>query len=519
MKTKTMKILRLLFLLLFIPVTFHAQKTLTGLWTGALSNDSLTRRQDQSFEIALTQYKDKVYGYSRSTFIVNDTLYYIMKRVKGSIVGNVCEVKDDDIISYNFRGKIDKGVKVTTTFRMNKQDSSWHLDGEWKTNQTKKFYAITGKVELKEEPDMEKSKIFPHLEELNLAKEVPFYAEVKKQEAAKQAEKTVAINNPPANKKEPGIKPADNAAKKREQQVQEREAKLALKENKKQAEPIPAKTEPKIPIANGTEPVAVKKPVDEKQKPAETIVTSPEPKKTDPVVTNNKPVEEKKKQAEIIVTNPEPKKTDPVVTNNKPVEEKKKQAEVIAINPEPKKSEPVTVNKPAETNNTNTKKQDPPDNPVAVVPAEKKTTETIIAETKKTVPATITTKPVINVPYAAALVKERKTAPPQEVSFRSDSLVLSLYDNGEVDGDTVSVLMNGEIILAAQGLKTSAIKKTIYMQPGTDEVMLVLYAENLGKYPPNTGLLVIYDGDDRYQVRFSADLQQNASVIFRRKRN
>ena len=97
--------------------------------------------------------------------------------------------------------------------------------------------------------------------------------------------------------------------------------------------------------------------------------------------------------------------------------------------------------------------------------------------------------------------------------------MLSLYDNGEVDGDTVSVLMNGEIILAAQGLKTSAIKKTIYMQPGTDEVLLVLYAENLGKYPPNTGLLVIYDGDDRYQVRFSADLQQNASVIFRRKRN
>jgi hypothetical protein len=500
MKTKTMKILRLLFLLLFIPVTFHAQKTLTGLWTGALSNDSLTRRQDQSFEIALTQYKDKVYGYSRSTFIVNDTLYYIMKRVKGSIVGDVCEVKDDDIISYNFRGKIDKGVKVTTTFHMNKQDSSWHLDGEWKTNQTKKFYAITGKVELKEEPDMEKSKIFPHLEELNLAKEVPFYAEVKKQEAAKQAEKVVVINTPPASKKETQVKEGDIAATKTQQQKLDRDAKAEIKENRKP-----------------TVPVAINKPVDEKQKPAETIITNPEPKRTDPVAIN-KPVQEKQKPAETIITNPEPKRTDPVVVN-KPVEEKKKQAEVVIINPEPKKSEPVAVNKPAENNTTTVKKQDPPVNTVAVVPAEKKPTETIIAETKKTVPANITTKPVINVPYAAALVKERKTAPPQEVSFRSDSLVLSLYDNGEVDGDTVSVLMNGEIILAAQGLKTSAIKKTIYMQPGTDEVMLVLYAENLGKYPPNTGLLVIYDGDDRYQVRFSADLQQNASVIFRRKRN
>ena len=69
-----------------------------------------------------------------------------------------------------------------------------------------------------------------------------------------------------------------------------------------------------------------------------------------------------------------------------------------------------------------------------------------------------------------------------------------------------------------QGLKTTAIKKTIYVSPGTDEVTLVLYAENLGKYPPNTGLLVVYDGDDRYQIRFSADLQQNASVIFKRKK-
>jgi hypothetical protein len=51
-----------------------------------------------------------------------------------------------------------------------------------------------------------------------------------------------------------------------------------------------------------------------------------------------------------------------------------------------------------------------------------------------------------------------------------------------------------------------------------DSIILVLYAENLGKYPPNTGLLVIHDGDDVYQVRFSADLQTNAAVILRRKK-
>ena len=123
------------------------------MWTGILSNDSSTVRKDQSFEIALTEYRGKVYGYSRSEFIVNDTLYYIVKRVKGVIEGDVCEVKDDEIVSYNFRGKLDKGVKLINTFRLNKEDSSWQLDGKWKTNATKKYYPITGKSELKVEND------------------------------------------------------------------------------------------------------------------------------------------------------------------------------------------------------------------------------------------------------------------------------------------------------------------------------------------------------------------------------
>jgi hypothetical protein len=122
----THKRIPLTILLLLFPFFFFGQ-TLTGLWTGALHNDSNTVRKDQSFEIALTEYKGKVYGYSRSEFIVNDTLYYILKRVKGTIEGDICEVKDDEIISYNFRGKLDKGIKVTSTFRRNQNDSTGTL--------------------------------------------------------------------------------------------------------------------------------------------------------------------------------------------------------------------------------------------------------------------------------------------------------------------------------------------------------------------------------------------------------
>jgi hypothetical protein len=106
----------------------------------------------------------------------------------------------------------------------------------------------------------------------------------------------------------------------------------------------------------------------------------------------------------------------------------------------------------------------------------------------------------------------------QDIYFKNDSLVLSLYDNGIVDGDTVSVFLNGETIISKQMLKTVATKKTIYISSQMDSVQLVLFAENLGTIPPNTGLLTVRDGDDIYQVRFSADLQKNASITFRRKK-
>ena len=381
--------LKTIYLLVFCvsPLLFYGQKGLSGVWSGKVSNDSTTVRRDQGFEIALTQYREKVYGYSRTTFIVNDTLYFVLKRVKGKVEGDVCEIKDDEIISYNFPGKIDKGIKVTTTFRMNKLDSTWHLDGKWSTNKTKKFYAITGSVALKEETDPLNSRIFAHLQELDVAKEIELPQAV-------------------AAKPSPITQPAPTPA-------------LSSKETAKK------ETSPASPHPGGSGASQHDKPVNS----------------TD--VKSNTPVVVKKE-------------------NNQ--------------------AAPVSV-KPSATGKTST-----------ALPSS----------------ALLPVSP-------AAAVNERINIMSQEILFSSDSLELSLYDNGEVDGDTVSVLLNGEIILPRQMLKAGAIRKTIKTPAGQEEFLLVLYAENLGKYPPNTGLLIVKDGEETRQIRFSADLKQNAAIIFRRK--
>jgi hypothetical protein len=513
------KLALILFFLLTSPLFFFGQ-SLTGLWTGALSNDSNTVRKDQLFEIVLTEYRGKVYGYSRSEFIVNDTLYYIVKRVKGTITGDVCEVTDDDIISYNFRGKLDKGVKVTSTFRRNQTDSTWYLEGTWKTNATKKYYAVSGKVDLESEKDLAKSKIFPHLEELKKADEFVFYKE--KQEGSpvvkiarpqkiktEYSDKDLAVANEKQNIAAPEIQktslntgPAVSVSATAQDPGEE--------EIKKDPQPI-SKPEHDLPktetknttLVNGSasvKPVIRSAPKDEppapvKTNPAPTEMTAYDnswtPEKTTPVVTV-------KKDPPPVIQNNAVKQTEPVVTaKNKTVPKQDPTQKDIS-----KPAENIAKNKP-------------------VIQTENKPAPLNTSQPVTTAPATVT-KPVVKrsieeITKKDEVIAGRKSEFAQVVNFKSDSLELSLYDNGEIDGDTVSVIMNGQVLIAKQGLKANAFKKTIYIKPGDpQDFTLVLFAENLGKYPPNTGLLVVHDGEDIYHLRFSSDFQKSTGIVFRK---
>ena len=122
-------------------------------------------------------------------------------------------------------------------------------------------------------------------------------------------------------------------------------------------------------------------------------------------------------------------------------------------------------------------------------------------------------------PKAAAEIQERKIQTINSVDIKGDSLLLTLYDNGVVDGDTVSVLLNGKVIMPRVGLSLQPINKTIYLTPEMgDSLQLIMYAENLGSIPPNTGLLIVHDGNDAHYINFSGDLHRNAAIILRRKR-
>jgi len=114
---------------------------------------------------------------------------------------------------------------------------------------------------------------------------------------------------------------------------------------------------------------------------------------------------------------------------------------------------------------------------------------------------------------------ERKVQKISEITFSSDSLQLSFFDNGTVDGDTISMVLNGRVIAEKIKLTTNAFRITIPAKiDQNDSLMLVMHAESLGLIPPNTGLLIIQDGAARHEIRFEGDLQRSSAVVLRRKR-
>ncbi|MFM2337607.1 MAG: hypothetical protein RL115_800 [Bacteroidota bacterium] len=554
----------LFFFFLLSPLLFFAQTTLNGLWVGSTNNDSSTVRKDQLFELALTEYKGKVFGYSRSEFIVNDTLYYIVKRVKGEIVGDTCSVTDDDIISHNFNRKPDKGVKVTSTFVRNSTDSTWRLDGKWKTNKTKNYYAVSGRVSVAEEKDLSASKIFPHLEELNLANDVAFYKErveqpivvkIARPEGAKTLTKAKALtSNTQLNPAKPDVQQAVSFYSESVKQTTPAASLTTSPSIQPSANNINI-AKPDLQVAESYLTTTVKTTDADYKKSTSTLIDNP-PKTTVPtnpnlqqaesyITTTVKATDANNKKSttnSVNAASGKPVIADPALQqaenyNNTSIasvkNNKSESAKTTSTLPNPK-TNPQQTPTTATNNNTIHKTEEeytyPEDIPTTVVKTKPATTiptanayttggntkpATPLPTAKQTVPVKKTNGEIT---ASAELISGRKSVFTQEVNFASDSLIIALYDNGEIDGDTVSIYLNGQLIMAKQGLKSTAIKKTINITPGNEDFSLVLFADNLGKYPPNTGMLVVYDGEDTYNLRFSSDFQKNAGIVFKRKR-
>jgi N-acetylmuramoyl-L-alanine amidase len=117
---------------------------------------------------------------------------------------------------------------------------------------------------------------------------------------------------------------------------------------------------------------------------------------------------------------------------------------------------------------------------------------------------------------APAEYENRATKEAKVLQVQSDKIKVEIFDDGEIDNDIVSVYFNKDLVVDKKSLTVNGYVFNLNLVPGkTNE--LVLYADNLGTIPPNTALMIITDGVNRYEVRLASDLKTNASVRFELK--
>lgn len=96
-------------------------------------------------------------------------------------------------------------------------------------------------------------------------------------------------------------------------------------------------------------------------------------------------------------------------------------------------------------------------------------------------------------------------------------ITVELYDNGQIDNDTVSVYHNGKPVLLNKMLNTTPLTVKINVSANEPTHELVMVADNLGRIPPNTALMMVKAGKKEYEVFLTSDLQKNAKVVFQYK--
>jgi hypothetical protein len=128
-------------------------------------------------------------------------------------------------------------------------------------------------------------------------------------------------------------------------------------------------------------------------------------------------------------------------------------------------------------------------------------------------------EPVINkdVEMAAADIPAkilgRTVKKSQTINASKATLDIYVYDNGIIDGDTMSLFFNGNWLLKNFGVTKEKKKITLEFNHNSNNY-LVLFAENLGRKPPNTAVIEYTDEKGKHIVRLSSDLSLCSAVNF-----
>ena len=135
-----------------------------------------------------------------------------------------------------------------------------------------------------------------------------------------------------------------------------------------------------------------------------------------------------------------------------------------------------------------------------------------VTEPKKEDTVAVLRPPVVKVLPRPEILKKRDNDLIKTIAISAKEFKIELYDNGEIDGDRISVYHNNELIVSNKTLTDKPISFTIKADENSPMHEFVMVAENLGSIPPNTALMIITAGGKRYELFVTSTEKKNAVV-------
>lgn len=111
------------------------------------------------------------------------------------------------------------------------------------------------------------------------------------------------------------------------------------------------------------------------------------------------------------------------------------------------------------------------------------------------------------------VVEGRKISHQKTVEVFEPGLTINVWDMDKVDGDVISLKYNGEWLLRHYTITKTKKEIPIEIVEGMDN-QLILYAEDEGKYPPNTAAITFFDGKQVRNLKLSSNKNDCGSLKF-----
>jgi len=116
------------------------------------------------------------------------------------------------------------------------------------------------------------------------------------------------------------------------------------------------------------------------------------------------------------------------------------------------------------------------------------------------------------------VLQKRENIVSNTLEVDAEDVTIEFYDNGQIDGDTISVYHDNRIIIDKKRLGYSPITMNVHVDEKNPVYEFIAVAENLGAVPPNTALLIISSGSKHYEINITSDEQRNAKIILNYKK-